>query len=250
MGRDGLNRKLERLHREKTRDAGPRNKLEDDLLLRYRNIHPQKKRLLTMLNPTSRFARFAIAGLAMLLLGVGACTTETTTEVEVGKNVSISLDGTFEAADGSGSVLKSVDINQRIADLMAQFTSAHGVEGVNVNVEETPDGDMTLSLMLMGEGLDDEVISNMLRESFPELPDAKVLVEVVEGTITESWAERFGRQVFDMEIDGTTEEQIRAQVLRQVAEQGFEGDLEVMVTNQDGEQMIEIIMTDEEVVED
>ena len=250
MGSDGLNRNLKRLHRINTPEGDHRNNLEDDLLLRYRNIHPQKKRFLTMLNPNTRIARFAIVGLAMLLLGVGACSTETTTEVEVGKQVSINLEGQLSVPDGKGGMEKTIDINQRIQEVVQQFSTSDGIEGVNVNIEQSGDGDLALSLMLLGEDLDSESLVAMLQESFPEMPDAEILVEVIEGTITESWGERLGREVFSIETSGGTEEEIRAQVLQQIAEQGFEGDVEVIVNNEGNEQTIEIIMTEDEIVEE
>jgi len=245
MGSDGLKRDLERLHRGNNPDGSHRESLENDLMLRYRKIHSQKKRLITMLNPQTRFARFAVIGLAMLLLGVGACSTETTTDVEIGKQVSVRLDGQLTTPNGE----KTIDINERIQEVVKQFSSADGVEEVNVNIEQDGEGNLALSIMLFGDDIDSETLTAMLRDSFPEMPDAEVLVEVLEGTIEESWAERFGREVFNFESDGGSDEEVRAQVLHQIYEQGFEGDAEVNVTTEGGEQTIEIIMTEEEVVE-
>ena len=81
MGDRRLNRDLEKLHQSNIPDSDHRNLLEDDLLLRYRNIHTKKKRFIAMLNPHTRLARFAVLGLAMMLLGITACSTQTTTEV-------------------------------------------------------------------------------------------------------------------------------------------------------------------------
>ncbi len=242
MGGGRLNRNLERLHRSDTPHEDHRKLLEHDLLLRYRSIHPRKKRWFAMLNPHTRFARFAIIGLAMLLLGVGACSTETTTEVEVGKLVSINLAGNLDAPNGE----KTIDINQRIQEVMNQLNHADGIEEFNINIEQDGEGELSLNLMIFGDDLDGEALTVMLRESFPELPDAEILVEVVEGTITESWGERLGRQVFNIETDGASDEEIRAQVLQQISEQGFDGVAEVNVSHDGDEQRIEIIMTEEE----
>lgn len=245
MGSDGLKRNLERLHRGTNPDGSHRESLEDDLLLRYRNHHPQKKRLIAMLYPQTRFARFAVLGLAMLLLGVGACSTQTTTEVEIGKQVSVALDGQLTTPNGE----KTIDINARVQEVMQQFSSADGVDGVEVNIEQDGEGHLSLSLMLFGDDLDGETLTTMLRSSFPEMPDAQILVETLEGTIEESWAERFGREIFHFESSGGSDEEIRAQVLQQIYEQGFEGDAEVIVNTEGGEQTIEIIMTEEELEE-
>jgi len=246
MGSDRLKRDLERLHRGNNPDGGHREILEDDLMLRYRKIHSQKKRLISMLNPQTRFARFAVVGLAMLLLGVGACSTQTTTEVEIGKEVSVKLDGQLNTPNGE----KTIDINERIQEVMQQFSSADGIESVNVNIEQDGEGHLELSLMLFGDDLDGEALAAMLRESFPEMPDAQILVETLEGTIEESWAERLGREVFHFESGGGSDEEIRAQILQQIHEQGFEGEAEVIVTTDGDEQTIEIIMTEEDVVEE
>lgn len=245
MGSDGLKRDLERLHRGNTPDGNHREILEDDLMLRYRKIHSKKKRLISMLNPQTRFARFAIAGLAMLLLGVGACSTQTTTEVEVGKQVSVKLDGQLSVPNGE----KSIDINLRIQEVVDQFSTTDGIEEVNVNINQDGEGNLDLDIMLFGDDLDAETLTALLRASFPEMPDAKVLVEVIEGTIEESWAERLGREVFHFETDGGSDEEIRAQVLQQIYEQGFEGEAEVNVTTEGDEQTIEIIMTEDEAAE-
>ena len=198
-----------------------------------------------MLNPQTRFARYAFIGLAMLLLGVGACSTQTTTEVEIGKQVSVALDGQLTTPNGE----KTIDINARVQEVMQQFSSADGVDGVEVNIEQDGEGHLSLSLMLFGDDLDGETLTAMLRSSFPEMPDAQILVETLEGTIEESWAERLGREVFHFESAGGSDEEIRAQVLQQIYEQGFEGEAEVIVNTEGGEQTIEIIMTEDEVVE-
>ncbi len=246
MGDGRLNRDLEKLHQSNIPDSDHRSHLEDDLLLRYRNIHSKKKRFITMLNPHTPLARFAVFGLAVMLLGITACSTQTTTEVEIGKQVSVSLDGEISTPDGD----KSIDINERIQEVMTQLENTAGIEELNVNVEQDGEGNLTLGLMLFGDDIDGEALTAMLRDSFPEMPDAAILIEVMEGTIEESWAERLGREVFHFESDGGSDEEIRAQILQQIQEQGFEGEAEVIVNTEGGEQTIEIIMTeDEETVE-
>ncbi len=237
MGGDRLREKLERLHGTDGVRAGAREALEQDLLLRYRKTHPKRRRWLSMLNLQTRVARFAVAGLAVLLLGVAACSTETTTEVEVGKQLRVDLAGTM--AD------KSIDIDQRLQEVVQLFSELGDVEDVSVNIEQDGEGNITLNMMLVGEGLESELLSRMIRDAFPEIPDANVFVEAVEGTITESWAERFGREVFHLEMEGSSPEEIRAQVLQQLADQGFDGDAEVIVSEDGDQQMIEIRLTED-----
>ena len=242
MGNDRLKRNLERLHRRGNPGGSHRENLEKDLMLHYRKNHSQKKRLISMLNPQTRFARFSVVGLAILLLGVGACSTQTTTEVEIGKQVRVSLNGELTNANGQ----KSIDINERVQEVMQQFSAADGVEGVNVNIDQDGEGHLELSLMLFGDNLDEEALTATLRESFPEMPDAQISVEALAGTIEESWGERFGREFFHIETEGGSDEEIRARVLEQIYEQGFEGDAEVTVTTEDGQHNIEIKMTEVE----
>jgi len=240
MGDRRLNRDLEKLHQSNTPDSDHRELLEDDLLLRYRNIH-SKKRLITMLNPHTRFARFAVLGLAILLLGVGACSTQTTTEVEIGKQVSVRLNGDLQTADGE----KTIDINLRIQEVMAELSTFDGIEDMDINIEQDGQGNLKLKLMLFGNDLDGAGLTALLQERFPEMPDAEIQVEVLEGTIEESWAERFGREVFNFESGGGSDEEIRAQILQQIQQQGYEGEAEINVVTEGGEQTIEIIMTED-----
>ncbi len=241
MGSDRLNKDLKRLHQHCSSDVRHQQALEDDLLLRYRKTHSNKQRWINMLNPHKPLARFAFFSLAMLLLGVGAC-SETTTEVEVGKQVSISL------PSGGATFDKSVDIEAQVRELITDLSTIAGVEDFNVNINETISDNetiMDLNIVLFGDSLDSDALISMIHNNYPDLADAEISVENLQGTITENWVERVGRQVFDIETDGATDEEIQAQVLQQLAEQGFEGDAEVNVSTRDGEQTIEIKLTED-----
>ncbi len=52
--------------------------------------------------------------------------------------------------------------------------------------------------------LDGDALTDLVRNDFPELANAEIMVEDLEGTITESWAQRFGREVLHIETDGAT----------------------------------------------
>ena len=238
MGGDRLKKNLEKLHRETPVDSTRRQALEDSLLLSYRKNHSQKKRWINMLNPHKPFARYAVIGLALLLLGVGACSTETTTEVEVGQQVSIDL------AQGAAAFDKSVDMDARVHEMVDMLGQIPGVEGLNVNINND-DGNVELNVLMFGDSLDGEAVVNMVRADFPELANAEIAVQPLAGTITESWAERFGREVFHLETDGASVEEIQAQVMQQLAEQGFEGDAQVDVTDDGDQRRIEIKLNED-----
>lgn len=247
MGGDRLKSKLERLHGLPDAGGGnaeARDALEQDLLLRYRKIHTKRRRWLSMLNPQTRMARFAFLGLAVLMLGVAACSTETTTEVEVGQQVSINLDSAGDR------FAKSADMDAQIQAMVDALAAAPGVEGVNVNIEVAEPGGTTLNIQLFGDALDGDALAAQIRNDFPELADADIVVEALEGSVTETWAQRFGREFLNIEVDGSTPEEIRAQVLQNLADQGFEGDAEVIVEDEGDQRKIEIKLTEEEVVEE
>lgn len=249
MRGDRLNRKLEQLYRSPGDGQSQRNQrqaLEADLLHRYRLIHPRNRRWLMLLNPWNKTARLALVGLALMVLTVGACTTETSTQIEAGQQAHISLNMTDLAAD------KSVDMDARMGQITDFIAEQPGVEELNVNVREMMDdsGAVTtdLGLMIWGEDLDADSLHSALVTEFPELAQADISFEPLETTITESIFDRLGRQVFHLETDGATEEEIRAQILQQLADQGFTGDAQVEVINGDGTQEIKI-MLEEEVTE-
>jgi len=241
MSGDRLNRLLKRLYASGTTDGAPRPEQEAELLNHYRQNHPQNRRWLIMLNPWHRTLRFALLGLSVLILGVGACTTETTTQVEMGKQLHIAL-------PNADTLAKSGDSDTAIREVVDALAAQPGVTDVNVNIQETADGAISLDVTLWGEGLETSVLTATIREDFPILAEAEIQVESLDATVTESWAERLGRQVFNIETDGSSDEEIKAQILQQLAEQGFTGDAEVEVITEGDTQEIKI-MLEEDVTE-
>jgi len=188
-----------------------------------------------MLNPWNRTARFALVGLAMIMLGVGACTTSTTTEVDMGKKMSI---GFSAKAD-----VDMISIDTGLANFL---DTQPGIENVSVSISETVDGPMIIEVMAWGQDLDGDALVAELRRQVPELEDADISFETLNGTIEESFASKLKREVFQVEVDGATVEEIRAQILAQLAEQGVaEGDAQVEVIQQDGMTEIKIEVTEE-----
>jgi hypothetical protein len=183
-----------------------------------------------MLNPWNRFGRFAIVALALVILGVGACSTSTTTEVEMGKKMTIGLSAKTDA--------EVISIDTGLANFL---DTQPGIENVSVSISETMGGPKLIEVMAWGQDLDADALVAELRRQVPELEDADISIEPLTGTIEESFASKLKREVFQMEVDGATAEEIRAQILAQLAEQGVaEGDAQVEVIQEDGQTEIKV----------
>ena len=188
-----------------------------------------------MLNPWNRTARFAFVGLALVMLGVGACSTSTTTEVDMGKRMSIGF-----------SAKADVDIISIDTGLSNFLDTQPGIENVSVSISETVDGPKLIEVMAWGQDLDGDALIAELRRQVPELEDADISFETLNGTIEESFASKMKREIFHMEVDGATEEEIRAQILAQLAEQGVaDGDAVVDIQMKDGQTEIKVQVTKE-----
>ena len=185
-----------------------------------------------LLNPYNRIGRLAMAGLALMILGIGACSTSTTTEVEMGQEVKISL------ADKAVSV---PEIDSQLKDF---FATVPGIDNLNMNVCMEKDGPVVLDLTIWGSDLSGEQLVADLRREVPALADAVITAEALTGTIEESFVDKWKRDVFQMEIDGATEEEIRAQILEQLAAQGAD-DAEVEVLMENGMTEIKVMITEE-----
>ena len=229
----GLNDKLERLHEPDSANRPRpehRSELEGRLVSRYRTAQSRKRRWLIMLNPWNRTARFALVGLAVIMLGVGACTTSTTTEVDMGKKMSIGF-----------SAKADVDMISIDTGLSNFLETQPGIENVSVSISETVDGPKLIEVVAWGQDLDGDALVAELRRQVPEFQDADISFETLSGTIEESFASKMKRQIFQMEVDGGTEEEIRAQILAQLAEQGVaEGDAVVEVHMENGQTEIKV----------
>jgi len=188
-----------------------------------------------MLNPWNRTARFAVVGLALMILGVGACSTSTTTEVDMGKKMTI---GFTAKADAD---MISVDTG------LSNFLDTQpGIENVSVSISREMGGPATIEVMAWGQDLDGDALVAELRRQVPELETADISFETLSGTIEESYASKLKREIFQMEVDGGTAEEIRAQILAQLAEQGVaEGDAQVEVIQKDGMTEIKVQVTKE-----
>ena len=186
-----------------------------------------------LLNPWNRTARFAVVGLTLLMLGLGACTTSTTTEMEMGQKVTI------------GIAAKSVTDVAAIDAAVTSFFDTHpDVENVGIMVNESVDGSTLFEVVAWGPSLDgDQLLADL--HAVPAMAGADLQVEALTGTVTESYADRLKRDIFNIEIDGNTEEEIRAQIMAQLAEQGVAEGAVVEILMDDGETEITITVEDE-----
>ena len=187
--------------------------LEVDLVARYRLHYPHERRWLSLLNPWTRLARFATVGLVMVLLGVGACTTETTTEVALGKHLHVGLAIAGDPARSAG------------LEAMVDWVRARpGTEEANVNVEMRLENDpplVVLDVVVWDADLDGNQLVADLRAAFPALVEAGIIVTDLNTTITESWADRLGREIFRIDTGRGDAEEMRQRILEQIAAQGI-----------------------------
>ena len=222
-----LNQDLERLHEPDTSNqpgCGHRDDLERRLVSEYRTIQSRKRRWLVMLNPWNRVGRIALVGVALIILGVGACSTSTTTEVDMGKKMTIGFSAQTDA--------EMISIDTGLSNFLDKQP---GIENVSVSISEMCDGPKTIEVMAWGQDLDGDALVAELRRQVPELKEADIAFETMIGTFEESFASKMKREIFQMEVDGATAEEIRAQILAQLAEQGVaEGDAQVEVIQEDG----------------
>ncbi len=188
-----------------------------------------------LLNPWNRVARLAMAGLAVALIGVGACSTSTTTEVEMGQKLTIGLQ---DKAD--------VDISTLNGELNRFFGAQPGVDGVSFNVQVV-DGSATLEIMAWGQDLDAAALEAALRKDVPLLAGATVRTEPLSGSVRENLLSHLGHTVLGLEVSGETADEIRVQILQQMAAQGVTGDAQVQVEElPDGRRQIKVEVTKEE----
>ena len=233
-----LNEDLARLHEPDV--AGRprpehRRELEDSLVSRYRTNQSHRRRWLVMLNPWNRTARFAVVGLALMVLGVGACTTSTTTEVDMGKKMTIGFTAKADA--------DMITIDTGLSNFL---DTQPGIENVSVSISRQMGGPATIEVMAWGQDLDGDALVAELRRQVPGLETADISFETLSGTIEESYASKLKREIFQIEVDGGTAEEIRAEILAQLAEQGVaEGDAKVEVIQKDGMTEIKVEVTKE-----
>lgn len=170
--------------------------------------------------------------LILAVVGVGACTVPTETEVEMGQRLTYTLP--------TGGDLE--DLQQ-----VTRFVEAQpGVDDVSVAIEEVDGGPTTVDLMVWGRGLDGGRLAGRIAEAFPALANAQPETDDLSTAVRTSLAEKVGHYVFhfDFEVEGSDEE-IREQILQQIFESGFEGEAQVDVSTEGDVTTIDLEMTHE-----
>jgi hypothetical protein len=182
-----------------------------------------------LLNPWNRTARFALVGLALMVLGLGACTTSTTTEVEMGKKMTIGFTAKAEA-----------DVITIDTGLHNFLDTMPGIENVSVTIREEAGGPTVIEVLAWGQDLDEEALAAELRRQVPELQMADISFETLSGEMEESYFAKMKREIFQLEVDGATEEEIRLEIMEQLAAQGLDEGAQVEVIRQDGQTEIKV----------
>ena len=177
--------------------------------------------------------RPVLASFCVLILGVAACNAPTEYEVQMGQQLTITIDRPDKTADLD-------DLLQEL-DLMVAFVEDWpGTDGVSVNVNEVDGGPVTVGLMVWGQAIDGDDLAAALQAEFPALDNAQFEIEPLEGTAEGTLIDAMGYAIFDLEVEGETAEEIREAILQQIAEQGFTGEAIVDVQEADGVQTINI----------
>jgi hypothetical protein len=240
MSHRGLSQLLGKLYQTGTVNPplpSHQSELESRLVANFEARRSGSGNWFSLLNPWNRSTRIAMIGLAMFILGLGACTTSTTTEFEMGQKITVNL--------APQTPTDIATINTQVKDLLATHPA---INQSSTSYNVSPDGTVSFNILAWASGLNETQLVASLRSEISELANANITSESLTGTIKETLAEKFKRQVFRLEITGTTEEEIRAQIITQLAAQGSVEGSSVEVNISNGQ--TEINITVEEELED
>lgn len=185
--------------------------------------------------------RPVVAGVALLILGIAACTAPTEYDVEMGKQVQIAFaDPGKSLPDGS-----LPDLEAQLAEVQAYIDALPVVEGSWFTIEAQPNGPVTAGITVWGQNLDGDALVADLEARFPFLQSADITLTPLEGTMQGTFVDRLGHDVFHVEVDGGTAEEIRMQILTELTRAGMSGEPEVEVIDRpDGQREVRIEMKD------
>jgi len=206
-----MKEKMKEIHHTKNEHSlrpEHRDELEHRLLVGYQNLSPQNRRWLMLLNFKNRTARFAVIGLAVLILGVGACSTSTTSVVDLGLEVTIEVP--------TGADIEAVD-----KALARFFDTKPDIEDAGVSVRESVNGEVYFELILWGKEIAPEQLVADLRRAVPQLANSDIGTKALSGSFEESYADKIGREVFMIELDGKTEAEVAACIMGELEARGF-----------------------------
>jgi hypothetical protein len=186
-----------------------------------------------LINPRWRAGRLVLAGVALFILGLGACTIPTEYEAKVGKTLAIHVpDGATELPAPAG--------------MLAFLEDAQVADDISVSISEQGTGEADIQLMLWNDRVSQAELVQILREQYPVLQKALFEVHEVEGTVRGSLAEKIGHDVFNIEVSGDDIEEIRRQFYEQLAAQGFTGDAAIEIQEAGDETLIDITLEGEQ----
>ena len=185
------------------------------------------------INPRWRAGKLILAGLALLVLGIGACNIPTEYEAEVGKSFAIHI------PRDTGEVPSTTE-------LLAFIEKVVRADDISDSISEQVSGEMDINLLLWGSRISRDELTNRLRAEYPAFKTALFEVSELAGSVRGSLADKIGHEVFNIEVSGDDLEEIRQQVLAQLAEQGFTGDATVELYEENGNTRIDITIEEEQ----
>lgn len=168
-----------------------------------------------MLSPTSRVGRAALAAVAVVGLGIAACSTPTESKVAMGKRFSMILN-----ADGTAT-RSFLELHHDAHATLEQIKAMPGVESVDVHVMENTRHVTQIDLMAWGEAVPAAAIRQKLETA---LAGGAMELELTDltATVQESWASKLGREVLHLDVaSGSSDEQARAAILEQLSAGGY-----------------------------
>jgi hypothetical protein len=238
MKHDDLDRQLRAALAPRRRVADLR--LRAELLADHRRAFPQRKRLTVMTHKI--WFRPVVAAVAMLILGIAACTAPTEYDVEMGKQVQIVFADPGKILPGDKSL---PDLEAQLAEVQAYIDALPVVEGSWFTIEAQPDGPVTAGITVWGQNLDGDALAADLEARFPFLQSADITLTPLAGTMRGTFVDRIGHDVFQVEVGGETAEEMRMQILTELTRAGMGGEPEVEVIDRaDGQREVRIEMKD------
>jgi hypothetical protein len=205
-----------------------RNELERELADRYRSQRASSQRGILSMTFSAHPIRWVTLGLA-LTVGVAACTTPTTTEVDMGQEL------TFHVLQADAQASRDfLDQSKEIADWISARPE---VDDLNVNISTTDENGrayVDLGLVVWGQNLRPDALIRDLKQQYPILGAAEVDTRDLVGEVRESFAKKVARQTLKLEVSGDSADEIRAGIMAQLVAAGMDEGAEVNVQQADG----------------
>jgi len=225
MSKHRLDRILRKAVRHRSAElprAEHQEELGSNLRSDFRSRNPRRGRW-SPLDPWRQPARYAFLSVFLIMFGLGACTTSTTVELEMGKKVSVVLTNPDQP-----------DVEIVKAELLAFLESQPDVENVSVSCGYNGDNQIFISALVWGLDTSSVLTQETFRHEVPILAEADIQIEALKGIMKETYATNWTRKLFRLEVDGKTEEEIRAQIMAQLANQGVADGVTVDIDKENG----------------